>query len=141
MTSANQQQITSEEVIQLHLRIDELCIRVWLGDVNKLAVDVLLDTSFVDQYTARIFPVKRKLITRHSHPVAILQLPAHWSIGATTVSEIADGFTLDYVAPIMIMVVERTIVQPGTRPPAQVHSQPSSLTVVDSIPFLALRAQ
>lgn len=44
MKFANHQPIMSEGIIMLHLRIDDLCMRVWFGLLTDVAVDVLLDT-------------------------------------------------------------------------------------------------
>lgn len=63
MRSANLQSIRTEEVIILHISIGVLCIQVWFGVAADLAVDVLLDFSFIDQYIRGIFPPERTLVT------------------------------------------------------------------------------
>lgn len=45
---------------------------MWLGVVERFAVDPLLNTSFIDRYVQGIFLTERKLVQRHSRTVDIL---------------------------------------------------------------------
>lgn len=53
--------MSSEEVILLHLKIDELRIRVWFGSVNNQTIILLLGTPFIDKYIREDFPFELRL--------------------------------------------------------------------------------
>lgn len=50
LKSANNQPVSSEVVILLHLQINDLHIRVWFGVVDNSVFDSLLGTSFISIY-------------------------------------------------------------------------------------------
>lgn len=56
----------------LHLRFGTLCVRVWFSIIRNIAVDMLLDTWFIDRIILGIFPSKWKVVPWHIHYVAIL---------------------------------------------------------------------
>lgn len=60
------------ELISHHLRIGDLCTRVWF-DINPfLAVNINIGTRLIDRFTYAVCSVESKAMQRHSLPVAIL---------------------------------------------------------------------
>lgn len=57
------------------VRISEAQVRAIFGIVRRLAVPVLLGTSYIDKYARDIFPDKRKILPSSSKPVPILIVP------------------------------------------------------------------
>lgn len=56
----------------LHIRVGNLRFKSWLGVVTRLAVPLLLPTTFTDRFFKGIFTQTRKVVPFHSHPVAIV---------------------------------------------------------------------
>lgn len=52
--------------------IDALHVRAWFGVVKNIAVDVFLNTSFIDSCIRRIIPSERKIVPWPSHQLSIL---------------------------------------------------------------------
>lgn len=69
------QSLQIEGYIMLHLRLEDLCARLWFGISPHLTVSMLLGTAFVVCFSYGICPSKRKLVLLHSHPVALLTNP------------------------------------------------------------------
>lgn len=70
MRSADQQQIRMVEVIKCNFRIGDLCVHVGFKNVENLAADMLLDTSFINPYIQQHASAERKIVALHYHPVA-----------------------------------------------------------------------
>lgn len=61
-----------EEKILFYVRLGDLRARVWFGIIHNLAVDMLLHTSFIDNFICGIIPAKHEVVPWLSHRVAIL---------------------------------------------------------------------
>lgn len=70
----------------LHLQIGKLNIRVRFAVVDNLAVDIFLETLFVDKYIREDSSPKRKLVPWSSQAVAIMVPTAK----TTNVPNVAD---------------------------------------------------
>lgn len=56
LRTASREVVPDERIVPLIVHIGDLPIRPWFGVVQKLAVDVLQGTSFIDRCTRRILP-------------------------------------------------------------------------------------
>lgn len=74
LQTANKQSFLVMRTVLLHVGVSELCIQAWFAIVDSLAVDLLLGTSFLDHYILESFSEKHTLESRHSPPVAIIEL-------------------------------------------------------------------
>lgn len=59
---ATQESLRLEGTILLQVGLGDLRVRVWLGIVNNLAVDMLLGTYFIDCCIRRIFSAERNAL-------------------------------------------------------------------------------
>lgn len=57
----------------LHVRICELCVSAWIGLFDTLAIELLLQTLFIDRYILAIFYCKNKLVSRNSSAVEFVK--------------------------------------------------------------------
>lgn len=64
--------IEVEGAVFLQVRTGDLFVRIWVAVVTRLAVSVLLETSFVDHVIKESFPRERNVVLDNSCPVAIL---------------------------------------------------------------------
>lgn len=76
MTTAAKQAVTVPGLISLHICIGDLHARAWFGIIEKIAVELLLKTSYVDQCICVIFPSGWKYVPIISRTVAILTILA-----------------------------------------------------------------
>lgn len=60
-----------ESVVQWHVRIADLQVRVWFDVVNKLAVDIPAGASSMNRYVSGILHSLQKLSSRPSRSVYI----------------------------------------------------------------------
>lgn len=61
-----------KRTILLHVRLGNLFLRIWFGNVHNLLVDMLLGTFSIDCFIRQMFSAKRKVVSCRSHPEAIL---------------------------------------------------------------------
>lgn len=71
--TATNQAITIEDAIPLHICIGNIHVCVWFGIVENLAVDVLVETSFIKGSVRSIFLAEGKVVPRSLHAVAIIK--------------------------------------------------------------------
>ena len=72
LSAAANQPIPVEGIVNLHVRLGDLCVRVWFGVVDNLVAPCILGTAFQDQYVRAILPMDRRIVPLHSRPVPIL---------------------------------------------------------------------
>lgn len=72
LSAAANQPIPVIGVILLHVRLGDLCTKVWFGVVERLVTPCLLGTSFSDRFIKAIFCMDRKVVPIHSRVVPIL---------------------------------------------------------------------
>lgn len=90
--------------LTLHLRMPELRIRVTFGFMDKLAVHLLVGTSFIDIFIKLIHQTKRKLVPHHSLPVPIPMLQKASSVtekNASDIRQIKDQDLVRLVTPTL----------------------------------------
>ena len=75
LTAATRQRIHVDGKILLTVRLGDLTARVYFGIVERLAVPLLLGTSFIDRFIDGVFPRTRQVVPIHSRPVAIVRAP------------------------------------------------------------------
>lgn len=63
--------VSVDGIVPLFVHLGDLRVCTWFGVVDNLAVNLLLGTSFIDPCIGEIFPTERKVVPRHSRPVAI----------------------------------------------------------------------
>lgn len=61
-----------ERKIFLHVYTGSLYVEIWFGVILKLAVSMLFDVLFIDQFIRRIFLFERKIFPWHFHLLANL---------------------------------------------------------------------
>lgn len=71
LCSAVQQAFHIYSILQMVVRISDIHVLVWFGDVENLAVHVLLSTSFIDCYIRTIFRCDGKVVPLHSRLASI----------------------------------------------------------------------
>lgn len=64
--------VNVEGIIIFLVPVGDLRVREWFGGVEKLAVSVILGTTFINRVIKRIFPPEPKIVLFHSKPVEIL---------------------------------------------------------------------
>lgn len=64
ITASNQTAMAMDGMILQHLRIRNLHTRVWLDIAPRLAVNILLGTSFIDRCILKTFPAERMLMPK-----------------------------------------------------------------------------
>lgn len=62
LRTATKQLVQVEGRILFYVRFESIHTKVWFGIVPSLAVEMLLDTSFIDIFTRGIFPFERKVV-------------------------------------------------------------------------------
>lgn len=72
------------------LQVDDLCIRLWDGIVNGLAVDFLRRTSLSDKDLREIFPAERKLVLWYLQSF-VISVPTTMTANAYTIANHIDG--------------------------------------------------
>lgn len=122
-------------VVLSHLRIDDLCIRVWVWVVDYLVVYVLFEILVTIQGIRRIVPAQHELVHRHPHPIAILHPPEHGSNAAATVCEHANGFIPGDIKTSVIRVAGQAVVQAGRNSLALLHRQRAGLIFAEAKSF------
>lgn len=58
--------------IFLHISIRDLCTRVWFGNAESLAVNVIFCKRYIDKLIKGIFPMERLVVPIHWRDVAII---------------------------------------------------------------------
>lgn len=58
--------------LMLLVQLSYLHVRVYFSVVEKLAVPLLVGTSFIDRFVWGIFPVEHRIVTIQAGPVAII---------------------------------------------------------------------
>lgn len=59
-----------ERTMLLYFRLDNQCARILFRIVPGLAVDMLLDTSFINRFTGEILPETHKVVPCQFNPIA-----------------------------------------------------------------------
>lgn len=98
----------------LHVHIGDLEVRVWLGVVNKITVDVLVGTFLVIRYDRDIFPSLRRITPENLRPVYI---SAKERNKETSLNEIVtkDVRTVaENLCKDEIRVARQTVIPPGS---------------------------
>lgn len=72
LVAATKEAMVLQEMILLCVRLGDLEVRAWFGVVDRLAVRLLLGTSFIDRFVKAIFPQDKCLLPMQSKPVAII---------------------------------------------------------------------
>lgn len=73
LSAATSQPLNVTGVILLNLHMGGIRVRTLFGVLRKVAVPVLLDTSFIEWFVKRIFPPERKAFPFHSKTIAIIK--------------------------------------------------------------------
>lgn len=94
----------------LHLKMGDLCVLVYFGVSEGLAMHALLGTLFMDQCTRSIFPAEGKLVPLQSHPVALFYPQGQQDNATTAGDEPADESATDDVGPILIRAEKEAVV-------------------------------
>lgn len=74
LRTVSKQKPPVESKIIIHTGSGSRCVRLWIDVIPDLAIHMSLNTSFTDQCIRGVFPFKRKVIPRHSHPVGTLSI-------------------------------------------------------------------
>lgn len=59
--------------ILFHVRFGTLGVRIWFRIILNSTVNRLLDTSLIIRFIHGIFPSKQKVVSWHSHRIAIFE--------------------------------------------------------------------
>lgn len=103
--------------------LSDLLVRVWFEEVPILTNGLFLGTLLTDCFVGSVFSSKEKMLSRHSHPVAIQALPHYFVVVATNnvicnfnrnLSVQAD---FDNKAPHSFWVARQTMVMDNTTSP------------------------
>lgn len=74
LRNAIKQKTSVVGTITLHIRMEEIRVRVVVGDVRNLAVPTLSEFSCIDRFVNSIFPSERTIFSYNSRAVPILEL-------------------------------------------------------------------
>lgn len=76
-------------IIAFILRMRDLEVQIWLTRVQSLAMNILLRTKYIEEYTRGMFPMEHKILPKNSAAAAIM--------GADTKAKVTS--TLSHGAP------------------------------------------
>lgn len=71
LRTADKKPLEFNEDLLLHVRIGYLVVPVWLCVVNRLAVEILAGTSFINRYVRGIFPFVPRINLETTKPIYI----------------------------------------------------------------------
>ena len=127
LVGAEESPLNIRGVFPLYVRMGKLRCRVWCGVVPKLAVPVLLGTSFIDKFIKTIDVENRRIMPRGSHAVPIL------GIGTSDVAALVDppaadskrsalpeDFEPDNIPRAKIALSQTVVIPPMTQSPVHV---------------------
>jgi len=95
LRGANNTTLVVEGVILLHVRVGDLCVKVWFGVVPVLVTKVLLGTTYINRFVRGIFPPEQQVVPFHSRPIPLLKPPT----ASVLLVEPHDGTTSVHHAP------------------------------------------
>lgn len=113
-----------------HLGVGELYLRTWLGIVDNIAVDLLLETSYIDRYIRAILPGEQKLVPWHPTPVATIEWHNEWVLSQEETNEHEEP-DCSMSAPLTIS--KRVLITPFTQQVAQTSTSTHGLLNITPI--------
>lgn len=105
---------------------------------DKLAVHVLLETSFINRYIKRLFPAERKFAQCHSQPAATIIPQGCRASPANTIDEFSKK---EETRPSRIKVAKQIMVPPHTLYTKLMTRPSSGPSMTDPVPLCASRTR
>lgn len=114
LCTATRRTLQLDALIILHLRLGDQCACVWFGVALHLAVDILLQTTFKDQFIHGISPTESKVEPWSSSPVATVarklwntevKVAESSSTRTWEAEQVTDGAEENYVVRVACQVM------------------------------------
>lgn len=127
LTAATTQTVDVQSVVLLHVRIVSLFVRLCSGVTTRVAVALLLWTSFLGCFSKASFPSERNVVPDNSRPVS---MPDTFRTAANVIGDARKEATDTMDHDILFRASGLTKIPPKSQEPVLHHSKVSRLMYV-----------